>query len=198
MIACHPDEKDEKGNPRRDLWPPQDGTTLPTDENNPIQKLLWMSVTPGMLEDDILVTNRINIHRCSNYCLQLPKTGENLMHVIETKNNQGKPIRNTPVIIRDKKIYLDLKCSETILLLYNIHNFILKVGELMVIFLLLFQKAIQKTPLLMRLLLLKDMFLVTHVKEISLQVLWLNFSMIWPTIKMNVPQLMQKVFAPNF
>lgn len=80
----------------------------------------------SLLEDDILVTNRINIHRCSNYCLQLPKTGENLMHVIETKNNQGKPIRNTPVIIRDKKIYLDLKCSETILLLYNIHNFILK------------------------------------------------------------------------
>lgn len=49
MIACHPDEKDEKGNPRRDLWPPQDGTAFPTDENNSIQKLLWMSVTPGIL-----------------------------------------------------------------------------------------------------------------------------------------------------
>lgn len=49
MIACHPDEKDEKGNPRRDLWPPQDGTALPNNENNPIQKLLWMSVTPGIL-----------------------------------------------------------------------------------------------------------------------------------------------------
>lgn len=106
MTACHPDEKDEKGNPRRDLWPPQDGTALHTDENNPIQKLLWMSVTPGILclkTIDIFVTNRINIHRCSDYCLQLPKTGENLMHVIETKDNQGKPIRNKPVIIRNKK-----------------------------------------------------------------------------------------------
>lgn len=79
-----------------------------------------------LLEDDLLVTNRSNIHRFSDYCLQLPKTGENLMHVIQTKNNQGKPIRNTPVIIRDKENYFDLKCSETILLLYNIHNFILK------------------------------------------------------------------------
>lgn len=48
------------------------------------------------------------------------------MNVIETKDIQGKPIRNTPDIIRDKKNYFDLKCSETILLLYNIHNFILK------------------------------------------------------------------------
>lgn len=80
----------------------------------------------SLLDNDILVTNRINIHRCSDYCLQLPKTGENLMNVIETKDNQGKPIRNTPDIIRDKKNYFDLKCSETILPFYNIHNFILE------------------------------------------------------------------------
>lgn len=48
------------------------------------------------------------------------------MHVIETKDNQWKPIYKTPVIIRDKKNYFDLKWSKTILPLYNIHNFMLK------------------------------------------------------------------------
>lgn len=64
-------------------------------------------------------------------------------------------------------------------------------------FISLFQKAIPKTHLLMRLLQLDDMYLIMHVKEISLHVLWLNSSMIWPEIKMNMQQ-MQKVFAPIF
>lgn len=50
----------------------------------------------------------------------------------------------------------------------------------------------------MRLLQLDDMYLIIHVKEISLQVLWLNSSMIWPEIKMNILQQTQKVFAPIF
>lgn len=128
MAACHPAEMDENGNPRRDLWPPQDRTALPTNENNPIQKLLWISVTPG-----ILCLRTISLWKIeSTYtgvliiAVSYQKTGQNLMHVIETKDNYGKPIRNTPVIIRDKKNYFDLKWSETILPLYNIHNFILK------------------------------------------------------------------------
>lgn len=59
-------------------------------------------------------------------------------------------------------------------------------------FISLFQKATPKTHLLMRLLQLDDMYLMMHVKEISLQVLWLNSSMIWPEIKMNILQQMQK------
>lgn len=61
----------------------------------------------------------------------------------------------------------------------------------------LFQKAIQRTHLLMRLLQLDDMYLIMHVKEISLQVLWLNSSMIWPEIKMNILQQTQKSICTN-
>lgn len=65
-------------------------------------------------------------------------------------------------------------------------------------FLSLFQKEIQKTHLLMRLLQMDDMYMIMHVKEISLQVLWLNSSKIWPEIKMNILQQTQKVVAPIF
>lgn len=76
MTACHPAGKDENGNRRRDLWPPPEGTAPPPpDEKNPLLKLL-MDVSDSqhsLLEDHLLMTNRINIHRCSDYCLKLPK-----------------------------------------------------------------------------------------------------------------------------
>lgn len=37
MTACHPAYKDENGNPRRDLWPPPEGTAPPP----PYEKILF-------------------------------------------------------------------------------------------------------------------------------------------------------------
>lgn len=197
MTACHPAEKDENGNPRRDLWPPQDGTALPTNENNPIQKLLWMSVTPGIfwLKTISLWLIEATYTAFLIIAFSYQQTGQNLMHVIETKDNQGKPIHKTPVINRDKKNYFDLKWSKTILPLYTftISYSRRAKGEILYHY---FKK--QKTHLLMRLLQLDDMYMIMHVKEISQQVLWLNSSMIWPEIKMNILQQTQKEVAPIF
>lgn len=51
------------------------------------------------------MTNRINIHRCSDYCLQLPKNRS------KSEDNPGKPIRNTPAIVRDKNNSLRLEMA---------------------------------------------------------------------------------------
>ncbi|XP_062621909.1 uncharacterized protein LOC134283470 [Saccostrea cucullata] len=81
MTASHPAGKDEQGNSKKDLWPPPEGTAPPPpEEKNPLLKLL-MDVSESqesLLEDHLLLTNRINIHRCSDYRLQIPKHGGKL------------------------------------------------------------------------------------------------------------------------
>ena len=77
MTACHPAGKDLDGNSRKDLWPPPEGTApAPPEEANPLIKLL-MDVSQSqasLLEDYLLLTNRVNLHRCSDYCLRLSKS----------------------------------------------------------------------------------------------------------------------------
>ena len=73
LTALHPAGSDTEGNPRKDLWPPPHGTCpAPPDEKNPLIKLL-MDVSDSqqtLLEDHLLLTNRVNIHQCSDYCLK--------------------------------------------------------------------------------------------------------------------------------
>ena len=76
LTACHPAGTDENGHPRKDLWAPPEGfaPALP-EEKNPLLKLL-MDVSESqepLLEDHILLANRINLHRCSEYCSITPK-----------------------------------------------------------------------------------------------------------------------------
>ena len=60
MSASHPAGKGEDANPRKDLWPPPEGT----EETNPLGKLLMdTSSSQDSLLEDYLLTNRINIHR---------------------------------------------------------------------------------------------------------------------------------------
>ena len=76
MTACHPAGKDCDGNPRKDLWPPPEGSApAPPEEKNPLVKLLTdvSHSQECLLEDHLLLTNRINLHRCSDYCLTTPK-----------------------------------------------------------------------------------------------------------------------------
>ena len=64
------------GQPNKNLWPSPEGTAPPPpEEKNPLLKLL-MDVSDTqqlLLEDHLLLTNRMNIHRCSDYCLQSRK-----------------------------------------------------------------------------------------------------------------------------
>ncbi|XP_021371429.1 uncharacterized protein LOC110466321 [Mizuhopecten yessoensis] len=97
MTACHPAGKDETGNSKKDLWPPPEGTgPPPPEEKNPLLKLL-MDVSESqesLLEDHLLLTNRVNIHRCSDYCLRLPKIADHQKEFVvwnlAQKINQGK------------------------------------------------------------------------------------------------------------
>ena len=77
MTACHPAGKDPDGNSRKYLWPPPEGTApAPPEEKNPLIKLLWdvSGSQDSLLEDHLLLTNRFNIHICSDYCLRTPKS----------------------------------------------------------------------------------------------------------------------------
>ena len=76
LTAMHPDGSDADGKPRKDLWAPPEGTApAPPEEKNPLVKLLMdvCSDQESLLEDHMLLANRINLHRCSDYCLQEPK-----------------------------------------------------------------------------------------------------------------------------
>ena len=111
MSASHPAGKDDKGNPRKDLWPPPEGSApAPPEELNPLVKLL-MDVgesQENILEDYLLLTNRINLHRCSDYCLRDPKsnksksTEKQCRMEFGTLSAPGKTIRNEPSIVLDK------------------------------------------------------------------------------------------------
>lgn len=64
--------KDESGSSNKNLWPPQESTASPPPEkDNPLFKLLMdvSSSQESLMEDHLLLTNRFNLHHCSDYCL---------------------------------------------------------------------------------------------------------------------------------
>ncbi len=73
MTASHPAGNDNMGLPCKNKWPPPEGTAPPpAEEDNPLAKMLMdiSDTQETILQDHLLLTNRVNIHRCSNYCLQ--------------------------------------------------------------------------------------------------------------------------------
>jgi hypothetical protein len=98
LTALHPAGKDENGFSKNKLWPPPVGfTPQPPEEKNPLVKLL-MDVSLSqetLLKDHLLLTNRFNLHRCSDYC-QIGKEKKCRME-FGTPTNQGKLLRDTPV-----------------------------------------------------------------------------------------------------
>ena len=109
MTATHPAGKDDSGQSRKEYWPPPEGTApAPEDEKNPLVKLL-MDVSESqesLLEDHLLLTNRMNIHRCSDYCLRLPPNSRANIRKCRmefgSENNPGKELRDNPSIVLDK------------------------------------------------------------------------------------------------
>ena len=120
MSACHPAGKDQDGLPRKDLWPPPEGSApAPPEEKNPLIKLL-MDVSESqstLLEDYLLLSNRVNIHRCSDYCLVAPRSKkESLSNKIcrmefGTLSSPGKPLRDIPALVKDRNGSLRLEMS---------------------------------------------------------------------------------------
>ncbi|KAH3883662.1 hypothetical protein DPMN_007622 [Dreissena polymorpha] len=107
MIAMHPAGSDASGNPNKDLWPPPEGNApAPPESKNPLFKL-FMDVSQSeysILEDHLLLTNKINLHRCSSYCLVSKKGMKHKVCRMEfgSENMQGKAIRDSPAIVKDK------------------------------------------------------------------------------------------------
>ena len=56
-----------------------------------------------LLEDYLLLTNHVDIHRCSDYCLR-----KNRMEY-GTKDAPGKTLRQVPEIVKDKNGSLGLE-----------------------------------------------------------------------------------------
>ena len=117
MSASHPAGKDAENQSRKNLWPPPEGTApAPSEEQNPLVKML-MDVSESqesLLEDHLFLTNRINIHRCSDYCWVTPKRGANQGKKVcrmefGPKDNPGKELRDIPAIVKDKNGSLRLE-----------------------------------------------------------------------------------------
>ena len=93
LTASHPAGKDSNGIPRKDLWPPLRALPLyRPKKKNPLVKLL-MDVSLSqetLLEDYLLLTNRFNIHRCSDYCLSKSKSANKKLCRLEF-GSESKP-----------------------------------------------------------------------------------------------------------
>ncbi|KAH3778534.1 hypothetical protein DPMN_179999 [Dreissena polymorpha] len=121
MTAMHPAGSDASGNPNKDLWPPPEGNApAPPESKNPLFKL-FMDISQSensILEDHLLLTNKINLHRCSSYCLVSKKGMKHkvcgMKHKVcrmefGSENMQGKAIRDSPAIVKDKNGSLRLE-----------------------------------------------------------------------------------------
>ena len=118
MTALHPAGKKEDGSSRKEFWPPPEGTaTLPPEETNPLLKL-FMDVSDSqesILQDHLLLTNRINLHRCSDYCLRKPHSsasnnGKKVCRMeFGSTESPGRILRDAPCLVKDKNGSLRLE-----------------------------------------------------------------------------------------
>ena len=106
MTATHSAGTDDNGNPRKDLWPPPEGTAAQIqEEDNPLAKLLHeIAVTQAdVANDHLLLCNKINLYRCSDFCLKKNRRGEKICRLkFGQEGSAGKPLRDSPAIVKDK------------------------------------------------------------------------------------------------
>ena len=111
MTALHPAGNDE-GQPRKDLWPPPEGTAEPiSDDRDPLVKMLMQiaATQDAILEDHLLLVNRVGLHSCSDYCLRTPRLLEQGLQPRErvcrmefgSEYRPGKKIHSNPEIVED-------------------------------------------------------------------------------------------------
>ena len=103
ITASHPAGKDGSGQPLQTLWPPPEGNAPPPpEEKNPLLQLLMdvSSTQASLLEDHLLLTNRFNLHCCSDYCLTI--TNKSKPNTKLCRMEFPKPLRDFPDIIHDR------------------------------------------------------------------------------------------------
>ncbi|CAH3141297.1 unnamed protein product [Porites lobata] len=112
MTALHLAGNDEEGQPRKDLWPPPEGTAEPiSDDRDPLVKVLMQiaATQDAILEDNLLLVNRVGLHSCSDYCLRTPRHPEQGLQPRErvcrmefgSEYRPGKKIHSNPEIVED-------------------------------------------------------------------------------------------------
>ncbi|CAH3153590.1 unnamed protein product [Porites lobata] len=112
MTALHPAGNDEEGQPRKDLWPPPEGTAEPiSDDRDPLVKMLMQiaATQDAILEDHLLLVNRVGLHSCSDYCLRTPRHPEQGLQPREricrmefgSEFHPGKKVHSNPEIVED-------------------------------------------------------------------------------------------------
>ena len=102
MTALHPAGKNKEGDSRKDLWPPPEGNAPPPpEEKNPLLKLLMdvSSTQDTLLEDHLLLSNRFNIHHCSDYCMTSQRSKPNKQ---VCRMEFPKTLRDAPEIVKDR------------------------------------------------------------------------------------------------
>ena len=112
MTAMHPAGSDEEGKPRKDLWPPPEGSADPVpSDQDPLVKMLMdiASTQDAILEDHLLLVNRVGLHSCSDYCLRTPRHPEQGLQPNErvcrmefgSEFQPGKKLHREPEIAND-------------------------------------------------------------------------------------------------
>ena len=112
MTAFHPAGSDEEGQPRKELWLPPEGSAEPiSDDRDPLVKMLMeiAATQDAVLEDHLLLVNRVGLHSCSDYCLRTPRHPEPGLQPRErvcrmefgSEFRPGKKLRNAPEIVED-------------------------------------------------------------------------------------------------
>ena len=112
MTALHPAGSDEEGQPRKDLWPPPEGSADPISDNrDPLVKMLMQiaATQDAILEDHLVLVNRVGLHSCSDYCLRTPRHPEPGLQPRErvcrmefgSEFHPGKKLRSGPEIVED-------------------------------------------------------------------------------------------------
>ena len=110
MTALHPAGNDEEGQPRKDLWPPPEGTAEPiSDDRDSLVKMLMQiaATQDAILEDHLLLVNRVGLHSCSDYCLRTTRHPEQGLQPRErvcrmefgSELRPGKKIYRNPEIV---------------------------------------------------------------------------------------------------
>ena len=112
MTALHPAGNEEEGQPRKNLWPPPEGTAEPiSDDRDPLVKMLMQiaATQDAILEDHLLLVNRVGLHSCSDYCLRTPRHPEQGLQTRErvcrmefgSEFRPGKKVHSNPEIVED-------------------------------------------------------------------------------------------------
>ena len=110
MTALHPAGSDEEGKPRKDLWPLPEGSAdpIPNDQDPLIKMLMDIASTQDViLEDHLLLVNRVGLHSCSDYFLRTPCHPEQGLQPNErvccmefgSEFNPGKKLHSEPEIV---------------------------------------------------------------------------------------------------